>query len=50
MPKEQKLATNDIAVVVLRCATNDIVDLRKPVPELLAKLPKARKGEALVVG
>lgn len=50
LPKQQKLASYAIAVVVLRCSTNDIDDLRKLIPELLAKLPKASKGEALVVG
>jgi predicted nuclease of predicted toxin-antitoxin system len=50
LPKQQKLAAYAIAVVVLRCATNDIDDLRKMMPELLAKLPLAKKGEALVVG
>ena len=50
LPKQQKLAAYAIAVVVLRCATNDIDDLKKLVPELLTKLPAARKGEALFVG
>jgi len=50
LPKQQKLAGYAIAVVVLRCATNDIVDLKKLVPKLLAMLPAAKKGEALVVG
>jgi hypothetical protein len=50
LPKQQKLAAYAIAVVVLRCATNDIDDLKKLVPELLKKLPAAKKGEALVVG
>jgi predicted nuclease of predicted toxin-antitoxin system len=50
LPKEQKLAGYAIAVVVLRCATNDIADLRKLVPELLGKLPTAKPGEALTVG
>jgi len=35
---------------VLRCATNDIDDLRKLVPELLTKLSAAKKGEAMMVG
>ena len=48
--KQQKLTAYAIAVVVLRCATNDIDDLRKLAPQVLAKLPAARKGEALVVG
>ena len=50
LPKQQKLAGYAIAVVVLRCATNDIVDLKKLVPQLLAKLPTAKKGTAIVVG
>jgi predicted nuclease of predicted toxin-antitoxin system len=50
LPKQQNLATYAIAVVVLRCATNDITDLTKLVPELLLKLPAAKKGEALLVG
>jgi predicted nuclease of predicted toxin-antitoxin system len=50
LPKQQKLAAYAIAVVVLRCATNDIADLGKLVPELLGKLPTAKPGEALTVG
>jgi predicted nuclease of predicted toxin-antitoxin system len=50
LPNEQKLSTYAIAVVVLRCATNDINDLRKLVPEVLEVLPKARKGAAVLVG
>lgn len=50
LPKQQKLAAYAIAVVVLRCATNDLNDLKKLVPALLAKLPAAKKGEALLVG
>ena len=50
LPKQQKIATYAIAIVVLRCATNDITDLKKLVPELLTKRPKARKGEATFVG
>ena len=50
LPKQQKLTAHAIAVVVLRCATNDIAELKKLVPQLLAKLPAAKKGEALLVG
>jgi hypothetical protein len=50
LPKQQKLGSYTIAVVVLRCATNDIDDLKKLVPELLAKLPNAKNGQALLVG
>ncbi len=50
LPNQQKLAVHAIAVVVLRCPTNDINDLRKLVPALLAKLPATKKGEAAIVG
>jgi predicted nuclease of predicted toxin-antitoxin system len=50
LPKQQKLGGYAIFVVVLRCDTNDIADLRKLVPELLTHLPGAKNGEALIVG
>jgi predicted nuclease of predicted toxin-antitoxin system len=50
LPKQQKLAAYAIAVIVLRCTSNDIAELRKLVPELLSKLPAAKKREALLVG
>lgn len=50
LPRQQNLTGYAIAVVVLRCATNDIADLTKLVPELLARLSQAKKGAALVVG
>lgn len=50
LPKQQKLMSYAIAVIVLRCPTNDIADLRKLVPELMPKLPTAKQGEAMVVG
>ena len=50
LPDEQKLATFAIAVVVMRCATNDINDLKKLLPNLLTALPTARKGAAMFVG
>lgn len=50
LPGEQKLTTFAIAVVVMRCATNDINELRKLLPELLAVLPDVRKGAAMFVG
>lgn len=49
LPTQQRLTAYAIAVVVLRCATNDIDDLRKLVPALLARLPVAKKGEAMIV-
>ncbi len=49
LPSQQKLVAYAIAVVVLRCPTNDINDPRKMVPALLAKLPAAKKGEATII-
>jgi predicted nuclease of predicted toxin-antitoxin system len=50
LPKQQKLAAYSIAVVVLRCPTNDINDLKKLMPDLLTKLVKTKKGKAMIVG
>ena len=50
LPKQQKLGRFSVAVVVLRCATNDVNDLRKLIPALLVALPDAKKGAATVVG
>ena len=50
LPTQQKLAAYAIAVVVLRCSSNDIIELKKLVPELLTKLPTVKKGAALIVG
>lgn len=50
LPDEQKLAAFAIAVIVMRCATNDINDLKKLLPELLTAFSKARNGAAIMVG
>jgi hypothetical protein len=50
LPEQQNLSAHAIAVIVLRCRTNDISDLKQLVPELLSKLPTAAKGRALVLG
>lgn len=50
LPSQQKLTTYAIAVVVLRCPTNDINDLKNLVPAILAKPPGAQKGEASIIG
>lgn len=50
LPKQQNLADYPVAVIVLRCTTNDISDLRKLVPELLQYLPAFKKGQAGYVG
>jgi hypothetical protein len=50
LPTEQQLSKFAIAVVVLRCATNDVNDLRKLIPALLSALPNAKRGSATFVG
>jgi len=50
LPKQQRLESLAIAVVVLRCATNDANDLRRLIPAVLAALPRAPKGAATFVG
>lgn len=50
LPAQQKLAAYAIAVVVLRCPSNDVTELKKLVPELLTKMPAVKKGAALIVG
>ncbi len=39
-----------IAVVVLKCKSNRLDDLKPLVPELLEKLPMAKRGEVLLFG
>lgn len=50
LPSQQKLANYAIAVVVMRCPTNDILELRKLVPDLLLKLSTLRKNQVLAIG
>ena len=50
LPKQQNLSAYRIAVVVLRCGSNDISDLMVLVPELLEKLPGSLVGQACFVG
>ena len=47
---QQHLPRFPIAVIVLRAPTNRLVDLRPLVPELLEKLPRAKKGEVTSIG
>jgi predicted nuclease of predicted toxin-antitoxin system len=49
LPKQQKLVDLPLAVIVLRCATNDVNDLRKLVSALLVALPTAKKGKSTFV-
>jgi predicted nuclease of predicted toxin-antitoxin system len=50
LPTQQNLNVLAIAVVVLRARTNRLTDLQPLVPDLLAALPHAKRGEATVVG
>lgn len=50
LPKQQQLTAHAIVVVVLRCATNDINDLRKLVPQPLTAPPTMTKGRAWLIG
>lgn len=49
LSNQQKLSNFPIAVIVLRCPTNDINDLKKLLPHLMAKLSEAKKGEAMII-
>ena len=47
---QQNLPAFEIAVIVLRAASNRLADLRLLVPELLACLPNAKRGAVSYVG
>jgi len=47
---QQDLSRFSIAVIVLRARSNRITDLRGLVPQLLAALPTAKRGEVTWVG
>ena len=49
LPREQELATLPIAVVVLVARSNRHLDLLPLVPAILDILPRAKRGEAVVV-
>ena len=50
LPFQQDLTRFAIAVVVLRARSNRAADLRRLIPDLLAALPVARRGEVIWVG
>jgi hypothetical protein len=50
LPFQQDLSRFSIAVIVLRAVSNRLTDLRALVPQLLAALPIAKRGEATWVG
>ena len=41
---QQNLPTFSIAVIVLRAPSNRLADLKPLIPELLARIPSAKKG------
>ena len=47
---QQNLPTFSIAVLVLRARSNRLADLRPLVPELLARIPGAKRGAVEYVG
>ena len=50
LPHEQKLSMFRIAVIVLVARSNRLLDLLPLVPAILEILPRAKPGEAVVVG
>jgi hypothetical protein len=50
LPFQQDLSRFSIAVVVLRAPSNRVTDLRGLIPQLLAALPVAKRGEVTWVG
>ena len=50
LPFQQDLSRFSIAVIVLRAQSNRVTDLRRLLPQLLAALPVARRGEVTWVG
>jgi predicted nuclease of predicted toxin-antitoxin system len=49
LPSQQNLTVLPISVVVLRARTNRLAELRPLVAKLLAVLPRAKPGTAVVV-
>jgi len=47
---QQNLPNFNFAVIVLRCRSDRIQDLRLLVPELLGSLPTARQGDVIWIG
>jgi len=50
LPFQQDLSRFSIAVIVLRAQSNRVGELRSLVPDLLATLPGAKRGEVTWVG
>jgi uncharacterized protein DUF5615 len=50
LPFQQDLSRFSIAVIVLRASTSRVADLRALIPQLLATLPVAKRGDVTWVG
>jgi hypothetical protein len=50
LPFQQELSRFSIAIIVLRAPSNRLADLRGLIPQLLAVLPVAKRGEVRLVG
>jgi hypothetical protein len=50
LPFQQDLSRFSIAVIVLRARSTRVRDLRSLMPQLLAALPAAKRGEATWIG
>ncbi len=50
LPFQQDLSRFSIAVIVLRAPSSRVSDLRHLIPQLLAALPVAKRGEVTWVG
>ena len=50
LPFQQDPPHFSIAVIVLRAPSNRVTDLRRLIPQLLAALPVAKRGEVTWVG
>ena len=50
LPFQQDLSRFSIAIIVLRAPSNRVTDLRGFIPQLLAALPVAKRGEVTWVG
>jgi hypothetical protein len=50
LPFQQDRSRFSIAVIVLRARSNRVADLRALIPDLLATLPVAKRGEVTWVG
>ena len=50
LPFQQDLSRFSVAIIVLRAPSNRVTDLRGLIPQLLAALPAAKRGEVTWVG